>query len=124
MSWDRGQETATRESGHGGENSYWLKATRQARLYEMTSTWRCVAIIFVCMTLQNSHAALDMGARVLPGGRGCSLKVWAPHGENVRVEVRKRDEGAGIAQETVELKQVRSSVDVQGSAGSLHVVSP
>ena len=66
------------------------------------------------MTLQNSQAALDMGARVLPGGRGCSFKVWAPHGENVRVEVRKGDGGVGIAQETVELKQVRSSVDVRG----------
>lgn len=34
-------------------------------------------------------AALDMGARVLPGGRGVSFKVWAPHASAVNVELRK-----------------------------------
>jgi len=37
----------------------------------------------------NTDAALDMGARLLPGGRGIGFKVWAPHASSVNVEMKK-----------------------------------
>ena len=48
-------------------------------------------------------AGLDMGARVLQDGRGCSFKVWAPHAKSVEVELRKGTATAGVA--TLALQQ-------------------
>ena len=69
----------------------------------------CVELMQVLLLVSlvvSTNAALDMGARLLPNG-GCSFKVWAPHGEAVRVEVKKP--GKDIVHDTIELQKVCDS---------------
>ena len=52
------------------------------------------ATCFLLVVLADrADAALDMGARVMAGGRGVSFKVWAPHASSVNVELRKASAG-------------------------------
>lgn len=61
-----------------------------------------VMLLVLCIVV-TVDAGLDMGARLLPGGRGTGFKVWAPHATSVKVELRKASAtgGSDVAVELV-----------------------
>lgn len=68
---------------------------------EQMRPWKLGKGVLLLWALTYADAALDMGARLLPGGMGARFKVWAPHGSLVKVELKKAE--AASVEETIEL---------------------
>lgn len=68
---------------------------------EQMRPWKLGKCVLLLWALTYADAALDMGARLLPGGMGARFKVWAPHGSLVKVELKKAE--AASVEETIEL---------------------
>lgn len=61
--------------------------------------------ILLWMIFISTEAALDMGATLLPDGRGCSFKIWAPHASAIRVEILPGVAVTAPEKHTIELKR-------------------
>lgn len=62
-------------------------------------------LILIFMLSTSIDAALDMGATLLPDGRGCGFKIWAPHASAMRVEILPGISTTATVEHTIELKR-------------------
>ena len=56
---------------------------------------RGISVTLIVLSVVSVDAGLDMGANLLPGGRGTGFKVWAPYATSVKVELRKASTTGG-----------------------------
>jgi maltooligosyltrehalose trehalohydrolase len=62
-------------------------------------------LILIAVLSTSIDAALDMGATLLPDGRGCSFKFWSPHASAMRVEILPGVSKTATEKHTIELQR-------------------